>query len=296
VVELLYAVLAGAGVFCLVTAFFSWRQRNPLAEWVERRSRAALPLKARLGLSLQEAGRQVQGHIPRVLADLCSSRRLALMLRLAGTPLGLTAGEFQGLLFLAALAGIATLVLGGLLGAGFMPGILVLVAGVGLPLLWVQAVARRTQARMRRSLGYFIRQLAVGAAGRVSILDMFKDMAANADHDPLAREMAAVVEEVERGGRKLSEALHDMARNIDLPEAYELAAELAAAERYGGEGLAAGLKILARSLDARRETESIAAIQKAETQITMVITITVVISGSIFMVGALVLNFLEVWH
>lgn len=238
----------------------------------------------------------MQGHIPRVLADLFSSRRLALMLRLAGTPLGLSAGEFQGLLFLAGLAGIATLILGYALGTGVLPGLLVLGVGVGLPLFWVQAVARRTQARMRRSLGYFIRQLAVGAAGRVSILDIIKDTAANADHDPLAREMAAVVEEVERGGRKLSDALHDMAGNIDLPGAYELAAELAAAERYGGEGLAAGLKILARSLDARRETESIAAIQKAETWITMIITITVVISGSIFMVGALVLNFLEVWH
>ncbi|CEP67158.1 Type II secretion system F domain [Moorella glycerini] len=295
-VELLYAVLAGAGVFCLVTAFFSWRQRNPLAEWVERRAGATLPLKARISLSLQEAGRQVQGRIPRVLADLFSSRRLALMLRLAGTPFGLAAEEFQGLLFLAALAGIATMILGYTLGTGVLPGLLVLGVGAGLPLLGVQAAARRTQARMRRSLGYFIRQLAVGAAGRVSILEMFKDMAANADHDPLAREIAAVVEEVERGGRKLTEALHNMARNIDLPEAYELAAELAAAERYGGEGLAAGLKILARSLDARRETESIAAIQKAETQITMVITITVVISGSIFMVGALVLNFLQVWH
>lgn len=177
-----------------------------------------------------------------------------------------------------------------------MPGLMVLGAGVGLPLLWVRVSAGRTQARMRRSLGYFIRQLAVGAAGRVSILDMFKDMAANAGHDPLAREIEAVVEEVERGGRKLSEALHDMAANIDIPEAYELAAELAAAERYGGEGLAAGLKTLARSLDARREAESISAVQKAETWITMVIAVTVVLSGSIFMVGAMVLNFLEVWH
>ncbi|GEA16306.1 hypothetical protein E308F_25500 [Moorella sp. E308F] len=291
-----YSLLAGACVFCLVTAFFSWRQRNPLAEWVERRSRAALPLKARISLFLREAGRQAQGYVPRALADLFSSRRLALMLRLAGTPFGLAAGEFQGLLFLAGLAGIAALVLGRALGAGALPGLMVLGAGVGLPLLWVRVSAGRTQARMRRSLGYFIRQLAVGAAGRVSILDMFKDMAANAGHDPLAREIEAVVEEVERGGRKLSEALHDMAANIDIPEAYELAAELAAAERYGGEGLAAGLKTLARSLDARREAESISAVQKAETWITMVIAVTVVLSGSIFMVGAMVLNFLEVWH
>ncbi|HHW44109.1 MAG TPA: hypothetical protein GXX25_09960 [Desulfotomaculum sp.] len=288
-----YAVLAGLSIFCLLVAAWSWMGRNPLQEQAEKMEVEA---KENLIRRLRKLGSAVQRRAPRVLVDLVGGPRVAVMLRMAGSPFGLTPDEYQGLRLLLAGCSLVFSILCIVLGVGIIPALSVLAAGVLLPGVWLKERAEKARKKMRRSLAYFIRQLAVGTAGRVSLMALVADMASKAHRDPLGREMEVVLEDVSRGAKTLAGAMQDLARNIDLPEAHELAAELAAADRFGGEGLAEGLRRLARSLDARRDAEDIAAIQKAEVQVTIVVTAACVIAGSIFMVGGVTLNFLQIWR
>ena len=293
---MIFALLAGVSVFCLIVGIWSWRDSNPIAERIERMKGGEMPLRERLAQTVRKLGDLVQKRAPRALLDLVGGRRLAVMLRMAGSPFGMTAEEYQGLRLVAAGLGITAAAICTVSGIGPLPALMFLAAGVALPGLWLERTAEKTRRLVRRKFGYFIRQLAVGAAGKVALLDIFDDLAGTADRDPLAKEAQIIVEDVRRGGKSLSEAVQDMARELDLPEANELAAELAGAERFGGGNLAQDLRRLAHTLDDRKEAEDMAAIQKAEVLITAIIAVTVMISGSIFMVGGMLINFTSVWH
>ncbi|OAT83692.1 type II secretion system F family protein [Desulfotomaculum copahuensis] len=293
---MIFALLAGAAVFCLIVGLWAWRNSNPIDERIRRMKGEKTTLRERVAASLRDLGEMAQKRAPRALLDLVGGGRLAVMLRLAGSPFGMTAEEYQGLRLVAAVMGILAAVLCTVSGVGPLPALVFLAAGVALPGLWLERTADKTRRQARRKFGYFIRQLAVGAAGKVALLDIFDDLAGTADRDPLAREAQIIVEDVRRGGKSLSEAVQDMARELDLPEANELAAELAGAERFGGGNLAQDLRRLAHTLDDRKESEDMAAIQKAEVLITAIIAVTVMVSGSIFMVGGMLINFTNVWH
>jgi tight adherence protein C len=156
-----------------------------------------------------------------LIGNLMPARRVATMeqkLTTAGNPMGMRAREFIGLQFAFVILGvmIIALLITQDIQYRLLLSILILVAGLIIPILWLNRKIRQRQNLIRRQLPDVIDMLSVCTSAGLSF-DQSLQRVSNEWRTQLSWEFGRVVSEMEMGLTR-KEALRNLANRLDVSE------------------------------------------------------------------------------
>jgi tight adherence protein C len=257
-------VFAGAGsIFLLVWSLYRMQAEITEATRMEddRRRQISSPLLRSLIMFSRPLGTLLRYYTLRLRerfertgqrsAFLSLHRRVERNLVAAGTPHGVTADEFLGMILLCALIGLGV----GALGTAATGWTLLLVAGLacgGLwPVTWLQSRTRKRKTQIFRSLPFALDLMTLAVEAGLDFTSALARIMPKIGGTPLADEFGEVLHQIQMGQPR-AEALRQLAGRVDLEELTNVSGALIQADELGT-SIGPILRIQADQMRTRRE-------------------------------------------
>ncbi len=188
------------------------------------------------------------GHKPALLSMRDRAERNLIA---AGSPHGVTADEFLGLVLLCGLigAGIGALTMAStgwtiMLAAG-------LICGAIWPLVWLRAQVQRRKTQIFRALPFALDLLTLSVEAGLDFTSALARIVAKVRDTPLGREFSELLRQIQMGQAR-SDALRQLAWRVDLEEMSNVTGSLIQADELGA-SIGPILRIQAEQMRVRRE-------------------------------------------
>jgi tight adherence protein C len=234
--ELLFATIIGLGLLIIGVLFvvlsLNWFRKDDVSQrlqtYVGQRDQNRQLETSLLARSMELRGSFLERTlfpflrwVTGLIGNLMPARRVAAMeqkLTTAGNPMGMRAREFIGLQFAFVILGvmIIALLITQDIQYRLLLSILILVAGLIIPILWLNRKIRQRQNLIRRQLPDVIDMLSVCTSAGLSF-DQSLQRVSNEWRTQLSWEFGRVVSEMEMGLTR-KEALRNLANRLDVSE------------------------------------------------------------------------------
>ena len=261
---LLTILIAGSGsVFLLVWAVF--RVQSEIAEATqldeERRGKISSPAFRVLITFARPFGMFLRYHTLRAERrfDETGSKGMWLSMRdrtarhltAAGSPHGLSADEYFGLVLLCSLAGLAVGVLGTVSTGWTLLVVAGLVCGLLWPVVWLRAQTDRRKTQIFRALPFALDLLTLAVEAGLDFTSALARILKKIPNTPLAEEFGELLRQIQMGQAR-SQALRELAHRVDLEAMTNVTGSLIQADELGA-SIGPILRIQAEQMRVRRE-------------------------------------------
>jgi tight adherence protein C len=196
----------------------------------------------------QEAHFEATGQRKALFAmKLRASRNLTA----AGTPHGITADEYLGMVLLCLLGGLLVGVFAAVSTGWTLLLVAGLICGVLWPLTWLQAQAKKRKTAIFRALPFALDLLTLSVEAGLDFTSALGRILPKIRHTPLGEEFHELLRQI-RMGQARSDALRETAQRVDLEEMTNVAGSLIQADELGA-SIGPVLRIQAEQMRVRRE-------------------------------------------
>ncbi len=188
------------------------------------------------------------GHRPTLVSIRDRAERNLIA---AGSPHGINADEYLGLVLLCALGGLSV---GGLAMASTGWTILLaggVICGTLWPLAWLQAQTRKRKTQIFRSLPFALDLLTLSVEAGLDFTSALARIVTKVRDTPLGEEFSELLRQIQMGQPR-ADALRQLARRVDIEEMTNVAGSLIQADELGA-SIGPILRIQAEQMRVRRE-------------------------------------------
>lgn len=179
---------------------------------------------------------------------------LQTKLRDAGLHTEIAVEEFCSLRFVGAAGGCAMGLMFGVAGLGLSPMtgaavVLLTIMGYAYPVMWLNHQARQRKERVFRGLSNTLDVLSISVQAGLEIREALERVVRIGSEPVLDRELSRTLEEINKGGKTLSQAFEDLRERVNTPEMTAFCNVILMAFQLGAAGVG---NILAEQADAIR--------------------------------------------